>query len=354
MPPGPRWRRARRDTGGVRHSGQPRGAADPGCLARLAHQLVGGHGTAGLPVLPTPERHANLTVLHSAGIPSVLIEMGFLSNLGRRGGAERSRSSRGDRPRDDPRGGRVVRDRGGRWGRQWGSQWGSWWGSWWGRLSGDQRGGAPDTSSRDRPISRRGNDARSDITPSGLEGGRRARGGSRWASTAHPGSCALGQEVGSGDRGRPTYRENLAHVCGEHSAIVRRKARQGTPLVPGNRQRLPQGAASVGETDNTQSIAVALELGGNDRHAVSRLGKRQQSMRIATFEHDRRLQSRHSAGRVKGAAKSESAVHQQQRKGRRDGQPRWCDGDRAASTDGKPPAAPPIRAEGCRNGVRPA
>ena len=27
-----------------------------------------------------PERHANFTVLHAAGIPSVLIEMGFLSN----------------------------------------------------------------------------------------------------------------------------------------------------------------------------------------------------------------------------------------------------------------------------------
>jgi N-acetylmuramoyl-L-alanine amidase len=34
-----------------------------------------------LPVLPSPERHANFIVLHTAGIPSALIEMGFLSNL---------------------------------------------------------------------------------------------------------------------------------------------------------------------------------------------------------------------------------------------------------------------------------
>jgi hypothetical protein len=71
----------------------------------------------------------------------------------------------------------------------------------------------------------------------------------------------------------PAYREDLAHVRGEHSAIVRRKAGQRTPLVPGNRQRLSQGAASVRETDDSQSIAVALELGGNNRHTVSRLSK---------------------------------------------------------------------------------
>jgi N-acetylmuramoyl-L-alanine amidase len=33
------------------------------------------------PVLPAPERQANFTVLRASGIPSVLIEMGFLSNL---------------------------------------------------------------------------------------------------------------------------------------------------------------------------------------------------------------------------------------------------------------------------------
>jgi N-acetylmuramoyl-L-alanine amidase len=47
--------------------------------ARMAHQLVRDMERR-LPVLPSPERHANFTVLHAAGIPSVLIEMGFLSN----------------------------------------------------------------------------------------------------------------------------------------------------------------------------------------------------------------------------------------------------------------------------------
>jgi N-acetylmuramoyl-L-alanine amidase len=47
--------------------------------ARIAHQLVSDMERA-LPVLQRPERHANFTVLHAAGIPSVLIEMGFLSN----------------------------------------------------------------------------------------------------------------------------------------------------------------------------------------------------------------------------------------------------------------------------------
>jgi N-acetylmuramoyl-L-alanine amidase len=46
---------------------------------RMAHQLVRDM-ERDLPVLPSPERHANFTVLHAAGIPSVLIEMGFLSN----------------------------------------------------------------------------------------------------------------------------------------------------------------------------------------------------------------------------------------------------------------------------------
>jgi N-acetylmuramoyl-L-alanine amidase len=47
--------------------------------ARIAHQLISDLGRE-LPVLPSPERHADFTVLHTAGIPSVLIEMGFLSN----------------------------------------------------------------------------------------------------------------------------------------------------------------------------------------------------------------------------------------------------------------------------------
>jgi N-acetylmuramoyl-L-alanine amidase len=47
--------------------------------SRIAHQLVSDLGP-GVPILPQPERHANFAVLHAAGIPSVLIEMGFLSN----------------------------------------------------------------------------------------------------------------------------------------------------------------------------------------------------------------------------------------------------------------------------------
>jgi N-acetylmuramoyl-L-alanine amidase len=47
--------------------------------SRIAHQLVRDL-KRDLPVLPSPERHANFTVLRAAGIPSVLIEMGFLSN----------------------------------------------------------------------------------------------------------------------------------------------------------------------------------------------------------------------------------------------------------------------------------
>jgi N-acetylmuramoyl-L-alanine amidase len=47
--------------------------------ARIAHQLVRDFRRR-LPVVPTPERHANFAVLHAADIPSVLIEMGFLSN----------------------------------------------------------------------------------------------------------------------------------------------------------------------------------------------------------------------------------------------------------------------------------
>jgi N-acetylmuramoyl-L-alanine amidase len=47
--------------------------------ARIAHQLVRDFRRR-MPVLPSPERHANFVVLHAADIPSVLIEMGFLSN----------------------------------------------------------------------------------------------------------------------------------------------------------------------------------------------------------------------------------------------------------------------------------
>jgi len=47
--------------------------------ARIARQLVLDLQRR-LPVLPSPERHANFLVLRAPDIPSVLIEMGFLSN----------------------------------------------------------------------------------------------------------------------------------------------------------------------------------------------------------------------------------------------------------------------------------
>ena len=114
--------------------------------------------------------------------------------------------------------------------------------------------------------------------------------------------------------GWPTYRKDLAHVCGEHSTIVCCKARQWTSLIPGNRQRLSQGAASVRETDDSQLVAVALELGGNNGDAVSCFSKSQQGVRVSTFKDDRRLQSRHPAGRIESTAKSKSGIHQEQRK----------------------------------------
>jgi N-acetylmuramoyl-L-alanine amidase len=46
---------------------------------RIARQLVRDFRRR-LPVLARPERHANFAVLHTAAIPGVLIEMGFLSN----------------------------------------------------------------------------------------------------------------------------------------------------------------------------------------------------------------------------------------------------------------------------------
>ena len=48
--------------------------------ARIAHQLVRDM-RQDMQVLPSPERHADFAVLRAANIPSVLIEMGFLSNL---------------------------------------------------------------------------------------------------------------------------------------------------------------------------------------------------------------------------------------------------------------------------------
>jgi N-acetylmuramoyl-L-alanine amidase len=47
--------------------------------ARMAHSVVGSLG-ADLPMLPNPARHAGFMVLKAADIPSVLVEMGFMSN----------------------------------------------------------------------------------------------------------------------------------------------------------------------------------------------------------------------------------------------------------------------------------
>ena len=46
---------------------------------RLARDLVGSLDQE-VPMLPNPERHAGFVVLKSADIPSVLVEMGFMSN----------------------------------------------------------------------------------------------------------------------------------------------------------------------------------------------------------------------------------------------------------------------------------
>jgi N-acetylmuramoyl-L-alanine amidase len=47
--------------------------------ARMARSVVGSFGGA-LPVLQNPSRHASFAVLQAADIPSVLVEMGFMSN----------------------------------------------------------------------------------------------------------------------------------------------------------------------------------------------------------------------------------------------------------------------------------
>src|SRR5215831_3055119 len=93
--------------------------------------------------------------------------------------------------------------------------------------------------------------------------------------------------------GWPADRKNLTHIGGEHCAVIRREARPRASLVPGNRQRFSQGAASESETDDSQSVTVALELRGNDRDAMSRLGECQQGMRVTAFEFYRRLQACH-------------------------------------------------------------
>ncbi len=47
--------------------------------AKMARDMVGALETS-VPVLPNPERHAGFVVLKAADVPSVLVEMGFMSN----------------------------------------------------------------------------------------------------------------------------------------------------------------------------------------------------------------------------------------------------------------------------------
>jgi N-acetylmuramoyl-L-alanine amidase len=47
--------------------------------SQLARSMVGNLDD-NLPMLPNPERHAGFVVLKAADIPSVLVEMGFMSN----------------------------------------------------------------------------------------------------------------------------------------------------------------------------------------------------------------------------------------------------------------------------------
>ena len=47
--------------------------------ARLSRNMVGALG-AGVKLLPNPARHASFAVLRAADVPSVLVEMGFMSN----------------------------------------------------------------------------------------------------------------------------------------------------------------------------------------------------------------------------------------------------------------------------------
>ena len=153
--------------------------------------------------------------------------------------------------------------------------------------------------------------------------------------------------------GRARDRKGLTHIRGEHCAIVGREARQGTPLVPGYGQRLLQHAASMRQTDDPHFVAPALKLGRNDRYAMPRLGERQQCMRVPALE------------RIVGFS---PAIRLAASKARRNPKPPSSSSNgnparsatsmvrlgRAASRDGRQPAAPQIPAEGCRSAAHPA
>ncbi len=102
----PAWQRT---AGGCPHPGKPGAAGDPCRLGRLARSMVGSLDSD-LPMLPNPERHAGFVVLKAADIPSVLVEMGFMSNR-RRGGTAAAAASRARRRGDEARGRRLFRRR---------------------------------------------------------------------------------------------------------------------------------------------------------------------------------------------------------------------------------------------------
>ena len=52
---------------------------DTGRIPRTAQRLIGGL-QGEVPLLPNPIRHAGFVVLRAADVPSVLVEMGFMSN----------------------------------------------------------------------------------------------------------------------------------------------------------------------------------------------------------------------------------------------------------------------------------
>ena len=74
-----RVRLAQHPSGGAAYPGQPDSAGNANRFRRLSRSLVGSFDQD-LPMLPIPERHAGFVVLKAVDIPSVLVEMGFMSN----------------------------------------------------------------------------------------------------------------------------------------------------------------------------------------------------------------------------------------------------------------------------------
>ena len=70
----------RRLARGCPYPGKPGAAGDPDRLQPAGPRHLVGSLDQDLPMLPNPERHAGFVVLKAADIPSVLVEMGFMSN----------------------------------------------------------------------------------------------------------------------------------------------------------------------------------------------------------------------------------------------------------------------------------